>query len=300
MFGRSLGPKMHVPEDGIVLRSTFNVLGLGMNNESDAASGTEAAVFNQEGTVKAWDDDYYHPVAVKYYDAAIPAMLKELGLSPGDRVLDAGCGPGVHSIRAAAYGCYVTAMDLSSTMLRHAGSRAKAVGLADRIEFRQGDLTAPDLGNVFDAVFSWGVVIHVPDTEAALDGLASLVAPGGRLSLQVLNARSLDYRAEGFFRRLLRRPLAEPVETKLGSGNWYKLGDERLWVLRFDMDALDKAMKIRGFSLVSRRPAEFSEFQRRLPGMLRRPLLHLNTLIYRLRLFTGLSATQIIFYHRDR
>lgn len=272
---------------------------MSMKNEIASLKTTDSAVFNQESTVKSWDDDYYHPVAVKYYDAAIPAMLKEMGLSPGDRVLDAGCGPGVHSIRAAAYGCNVTAIDLSSTMLRHAGSRAEAAGLANRIEFRQADLTALDLGNVFDAVFSWGVVIHVPDTDAALDGLASLVAPSGRLSLQVSNARSLDYRVEKFLRRLLRRPLAEAVDTDLGSGNWYKLGDERLWVLRFEMDALDKAMRARGFSLVSRRPAEFSEFQRRLPGMLRGPLLHLNTLIYRLRLFAGLSATQIVLYRRD-
>lgn len=270
-----------------------------MRNESEATQTTEAAVFNQEGTVKAWDDDYYHPVAVRYYDVAIPAMLREMGLSPGDHVLDAGCGPGVHSIRAAAYGCQVTAMDLSSTMLRHAASRAKAAGLAERIEFRQGDLTKPDLGKAFDAVFSWGVVIHIPDTEAALDGLASLVAPGGRLTMQVSSDRSLDYRAEKLLRKLLRRPFAELVETDLGSGNWYRLGDERLWVLRFNMNALDKAMKARGFSLVSRRPAEFSEFQRRLPGLFRRPLLHLNTLIYRLRILTGLSATQMIFYRRN-
>ncbi|MCU0905402.1 MAG: class I SAM-dependent methyltransferase [Tabrizicola sp.] len=249
--------------------------------------------------MNAWDEDYYHPVAVRYYDVAIPAMLTEMGLAAGDRVLDAGCGPGVHSIRAAAFGCEVTAMDLSTTMLRHAERRAAAAGLTDRITFCEGDLTEPDLGQVFDAVFSWGVIIHVPDTEAALDGVASLVAPGGRLTLQVLNARSLDFRIERLSRKLLRRPFAEPVETRLGSGNWYQYGDERLWVLRFDMDALDKAMKARGFSLVSRRPAEFSEFQRRLPGLLRRPLLHLNSLIYRWRVLTGLSATQIIFYRRD-
>jgi SAM-dependent methyltransferase len=267
-----------------------------VHGDDDKISGPEAAVFNQEGTVKAWDDDYYHPVAVSYYDAAIPAMLQDMGLAPGDPVLDAGCGPGVHSIRAAAFGCRVTAMDLSTTMLRHAASRAKAAGVADRIEFREGDLTRPDLGQRFDAVFSWGVIIHVPDTEAALDGLTSLVAPKGRLALQVLNAGSLDYAAERFLRRLLGRPFADRVETSLGSGNWYWLGDERLWVLRFDMDALDRAMLARGFFLVSRRTAEFSEIQRRLPGILRRPLLHLNTFFYRLRLFTGLSATQIIIY----
>lgn len=263
------------------------------------AENKEAAVFNQEDTVKAWDEDYYHPVAVAYYDAAVPEMLKELGLNPGDRVLDAGCGPGVHSIRAASYGCKLTAIDLSSTMLKHAESRAKAAGYADQIDFRQCDITKPDLGEAFQSVFSWGVIIHVPDTTAALDGLTSLVAPGGRLALQILNAGSFDYRLEKLLRALFRRPFKEPVDTELGSGNWYTLGDERLWVLRFDMKALDKAMEARGFKLVSRRTAEFSEIQRRLPEILRRPLLHMNSSFFRRRIGTGLAATQIVIYRRE-
>ncbi|MEM7320236.1 MAG: class I SAM-dependent methyltransferase [Pseudomonadota bacterium] len=270
-----------------------------MTKKNETTPAREAAVFNQEKTVKAWDDDYYHPVAVAYYDAAIPDMLKDMGLAPGDRVLDAGCGPGVHSIRAAAYGCDVTAIDISSTMLKHAEGRAQAAGLSDRIDFRQGDITKPDLGETFDCVFSWGVIIHVPDTQAALDGLTSLVAPGGKLALQVLNAGSFDYRVESALRRLLRKPFKEPVDTDLGPGNWFELGSERLWVLRFDMPALDKAMQQRGFKLLSRRTAEFSELQRRLPDVLRRPLLHLNSILFRRRTATGSAATQIILYQRE-
>lgn len=270
-----------------------------MSSQSDAAPVKEAAVFNQESTVEAWDDDYYHPIAVAYYDAAIPAMLESLGAKPGDRVLDAGCGPGVHSVRAARYGCDVTAIDLSTTMLEHAHRRAQAAGVADKITFREADLTRPDLGAQFDRVFSWGVIIHIPDTEAALDGLATLVAPGGHLALQVLNARSFDARLERLLRKILRRPLKDAVTTDLGSGNWYGYGQERLWVLHFDMEALDRAMKARGFTLQSRRTAEFSEIQRRLPEFLRRPLLHLNAAMFRRRAGTGLSATQIIVYRRD-
>lgn len=259
----------------------------------------EAAVFNQETTVKTWDDDYYHPVAVEYYDAAIPQMLDEMGARAGDHVLDAGCGPGVHSIRAAGHGCKVTAIDLSTTMLRHAESRAKLAGYGSSIDFRQCDITKPDLAETFDYVFSWGVIIHVPDTIAAIDGLASFVAPGGTLALQILNADAFDYRIEKFLRALLRKPLKDQVDTDLGSGNWYSLGDERLWVLRFDMKALDAAMRARGFKLRSRRTAEFSEIQRRLPGFLRRPLLHLNTSFFRRRIGTALAATQIVIYERD-
>lgn len=270
-----------------------------MSSQSPAVPTKEAAVFNQESTVEAWDDDYYHPVAVAYYDAAIPAMLDELGAKPGARVLDAGCGPGVHSVRAARHGCDVTAIDLSTTMLGHAHRRAQAAGVADRISFREADLTNPDLGEQFDHVFSWGVIIHIPDTQAALDGLASLVAPGGRLALQVLNAHSFDLRLERLLRKILRRPLKDAEQTDLGPGNWYGYGQERLWVLHFDMDALDRAMKARGFTLQSRRTAEFSELQRRLPDILRRPLLHLNGWMFRRRAGTGLSATQIITYRKD-
>jgi 2-polyprenyl-3-methyl-5-hydroxy-6-metoxy-1,4-benzoquinol methylase len=259
----------------------------------------EAAVFNQEVTVQSWDDDYYHPLAIAYYDSAIPQMLRDMGAKPGDQVLDAGCGPGVHSIRAARYGCDMTAIDLSSTMLKHAAERAKQAGVAEKIAFQQADITAPNLARTFDYVFSWGVIIHVPDTHAALEGLMSLVAPKGKLTLQILNEASFDYRVETLLRKLLRKPFKEPVEAALGSGNWYSIGMERLWVLRFDMKALDAMMQQRGFRLESRRTAEFSEFQRRLPGFLRKPMLHLNRLFYERRIGTNLSATQIVTYSRQ-
>ena len=39
--------------------------------------------------------------------------LEFLGTKPGDTVLDAGCGPGVHAIRAARAGLKVKAIDIS-------------------------------------------------------------------------------------------------------------------------------------------------------------------------------------------
>src|SRR5262249_49391773 len=156
-----------------------------------------------------WDRDYYHPIAERYYDRAIPTMLRLMGAKPGAKVLDAGCGPGVHTVRAAKAGCRVCAIDISHTMLREAQTRvANSVSNSSAVEFKQEDLTRlsfPD--NSFHYVFSWGVIIHIRDVEKALDELARIVEPGGSLALYVTNKKAFDHKLEAFLRALKRKPL---------------------------------------------------------------------------------------------
>lgn len=268
--------------------------------KTQASDGTVRDVFELEETVKGWDDDYYHPIAVRYYDRAVPDMLRAMGVKLGDHVVDAGCGPGVHAIRAANYGCSVTAIDLSERMLAHARERAKAAGVADQISFQQDDLTNLKLQGPFPFVFNWGVIIHIPDTMAALDHLSGLIMPGGKLALHVSNRSSLDFRLERLARWILRKPFQEEVEIPLGHGIWYDNHGERLWVLRFDAKALTDEMARRGFKRISHRAAEYTELQWRLSGFLRRILLHANGLAYILRAPVGLSCTQILVFEKEK
>ena len=257
-------------------------------------------VFEQEDTVKGWDTDYYHPISEKYYDQAVPDMLRAMGAAPGDKVLDAGCGPGVHSIRAAQFGANVRAIDLSSRMLEHARERANKAGVAEKIDFSQDDLTALSLeSDRYLFVFNWGVVIHIPEADKALDNLARVTAPGGKLALHILNSESFDYKIEKLIRKLLGRPFKNSQETEIGEGQWYDYSGERLWVQRFDTQKLSAAMAQRGLKLVQRRGAEFSEFQRRAPGLLRTPLLYLNNLAYALRLPASLFCTHILIFEKS-
>jgi ubiquinone/menaquinone biosynthesis C-methylase UbiE len=112
-------------------------------------------VFEKKSTIEQWDEDYYHPIALKLYDRAILNMLQMMAVEPGATVLDAGCGPGVHGIRAAKAGHHVCAIDISEAMLEQARQRAEAENVADRIEFYQQDLTELDLADSsFRYVFS--------------------------------------------------------------------------------------------------------------------------------------------------
>ncbi|HEY1015278.1 MAG TPA: methyltransferase domain-containing protein, partial [Herpetosiphonaceae bacterium] len=64
------------------------------------------------------------------------AVWRRLGAAfrPGDRALELGCGTGEDALWLARRGVAVTATDVSPGMLRVAAAKARAAGLADRIE----------------------------------------------------------------------------------------------------------------------------------------------------------------------
>ncbi|MGW6391691.1 class I SAM-dependent methyltransferase [Streptomyces sp. NPDC055103] len=116
---------------------------------------------------------------------AYATAVSELGLRPGDAVLDAGCGTGraLPPLRAAVGPTgTVLGADLTPEML------AEAVR-AGRGTPGQGVLLLTDVGRLpvrdgaLDAVFAAGLVSHLADPVAALGELARVVRPGGRLAL---------------------------------------------------------------------------------------------------------------------
>lgn len=258
-------------------------------------------VFEQTETIKSWDDDYYHPIAVQLYDRAIPQMASLLGAVPGDTILDAGCGPGVHSVRLAREGYNVKAIDISAAMLQEARDRVTKANLADRVTFEQQDLTRLSLQTAaYRFVFSWGVIIHIQEAEKAIDELVRVVAPNGRLALYVTNQNAIDHKIESALRLLLRKPAVDRQEFSLGTGTRYTMHGEQLWVWQFNIPKLVKELSDRGMTLVHRRSGEFSEIQRRLPQALRAPLLHLNNAYYAASLPPSVATTNLLVFEKNR
>lgn len=239
-------------------------------------------VFELESTVSKWDEDYYHPISEPLYDKAVNDMLRMMEVQPGATVLDAGCGPGVHSIRIARAGFRVCAADISDRMLAHARQRVTAAGLSEQVTFQRQDLTNLTFADAsFPHVFSWGVIIHIHDVERALSELARVLQSGGTLGLYVVNKTALDHKIESLARFAARKPLIGMQHLPLGDGIWYEMGGEKLWVWRFDIPALSAHLEQHGLRLKHRRIGEFSEIQRRLRSVPRRALLRLNNLAYR-------------------
>ena len=192
----------------------------------------------------------------------------------------------------------MTAIDISETMLREAQSRVVAAGVSAAVEFRQEDLTKlsfPD--GSFRHVFSWGVIIHIRDVEKALDELCRVVGTGGSLALYVTNNGSWDQKLENLVRFALRKPISRERHP-LGSGLWYEMHGERLWVWQFDIPELIRQLELRGMKLTYRGIGEFSELQRRCKGPIRRALLRLNNLCYRLGFPPGPAVANLLVFQK--
>ena len=109
------------------------------------------------------------------------------------RVLEVGCGIGTDSINFARAGAHLTAVDLSAESLRIAAQRADVMDVADRIRFVQAnaeELTSVLDDELYDLVYSFGVIHHTPRPDRALSEMQTLVAPAGALKLMVYHRRS--------------------------------------------------------------------------------------------------------------
>ncbi len=96
-------------------------------------------------------------------------VAQALEIEPGDTVLDVGCGSGVLSFVAARLGAgRVVGCDASPEAVEASRQNAQRLGLADRTEFREGNLLEPVRDVTADVVI--GDVSGIPDELAEVTG----------------------------------------------------------------------------------------------------------------------------------
>jgi SAM-dependent methyltransferase len=116
-----------------------------------------------------------------------------LGVNPGDRLLDLGCGFGRHAYQAARLGAEVVAFDAGADEVRKVQDTFGAMLVAGEIDFdkahvgaTRGDaLQLPFADGAFDRVIASEVLEHIPDDEVAMAELARVLRPGGTMAVTV-------------------------------------------------------------------------------------------------------------------
>jgi ubiquinone/menaquinone biosynthesis C-methylase UbiE len=127
---------------------------------------------------------FENPVAESF--VGVELLIERLRLSPGMRVLDAGCGPGRLTIplaRAVGPKGEVVALDGQTAMLRKLEERLKEEGVTNvrplLARLGEGELSE----GRFDRVLLPMVLGEVRNRRAALRELRSALGPGGILSV---------------------------------------------------------------------------------------------------------------------
>lgn len=129
----------------------------------------------------------YDQIGPAFYAMNGAALVTRLGLRPGERVLDAGCGRGACLIPAAAAvgpAGHVIGIDVSPAMVEQAAAEAARHGLT--VTVTTGDAQDPDFPpGSFDVVLSGFVLRLLPDPAVALRAYSRVLRDGGRFGATI-------------------------------------------------------------------------------------------------------------------
>jgi SAM-dependent methyltransferase len=138
----------------------------------------------------------------------VEGIVKLLGLTGGEAMLDLCCGHGRHSVALAERGFQMTGQDLSAVFLQHARAAAEAQGVA--VRWIEGDMRQVPFEAEFDAVINiftaFGYFESEEEDRQVLQQVYKALKPGGLFLLETMHREFLmrnfapgqiDRRADG-------------------------------------------------------------------------------------------------------
>ena len=159
----------------------------------------------------------------------IPDLVKPLGLNPAMSLLNLGAGlGGAARSMVAKYGCWVSGLEASKTLIEVGTIRAHEAGMAKQASLEPFDPEAFRYPKRVDCVFAKEVFYAVANKEQLFDGVEQAIKPGGQLLFT-------DYVLDG------RGTLGPAVLAWMAN----EPAEPHLWTL----DRLGEALQQRNFDL---------------------------------------------------
>ncbi len=128
-----------------------------------------------------WEKGDFTRIAASMRESG-ESLVRSLGITGGQRVLDLGCGDGTTAIPAAQLGADVLGVDIAANLVEAGNERARSLGLGN-CRFQEGD--ASDLAGIDDASFDLVISIFgamfAPKPGDVAKEMVRVARPGGRI-----------------------------------------------------------------------------------------------------------------------
>jgi SAM-dependent methyltransferase len=203
---------------------------------SQLASRRSARIGAMEPEPAHWFEDVAEHLGAAYLRYSftkgttqeVEFLVSTLGLHPGQRVLDVGCGPGRHARAIADRGLAVHGIDISRRFIEIACDGAPEGATFERLDARDLPFDAE-----FDAAIclcqgAFGLMTADGHDESVIAAIARALKPGARLALSAFSSYFVMKHWEGaefdadtgvnHERTEIRDERGEAVETSLWTG----------------------------------------------------------------------------------
>jgi len=154
-----------------------------------------------------------NPIISYEQEVRAQTVLNLLSVSPGERVLDIGCGDARDILMLANSGAEIVGLDISPGMVQVARQELdrNCINNVTLIVGDASNLDFPD--SYFDKILCSEVIEHIPEIRKSLMEMRRVLKPGGTLVLSTPNRASL-YGFERYYiwQGLLQRPWPHPCD----------------------------------------------------------------------------------------
>jgi len=149
-------------------------------------------------------------------------VIRHLRLTPGQTLLDLGCGPGTYHQSLRPHGLNLIAVDASLGMLHEAQQQGREGHLSVRLV--QADLQALPLpDSIADCAMANHVLYHVPNQSQALSEMRRVVKPCGLIVITT-NASSSSRRLKDIHQWAASEAGYTPIGTADAALRYYASG----------------------------------------------------------------------------
>jgi ubiquinone/menaquinone biosynthesis C-methylase UbiE len=128
-----------------------------------------------------WEKGDFTRIAASMRESG-EALVNALGITPGLKVLDLGCGDGTTAVPAAKLGAEVLGVDIAQNLIEAGNKRAREEGLTN-LRFQEGDATnLQELSTkTFDLAISIFGAMFAPTPFDVAKEMVRVTKPGGRV-----------------------------------------------------------------------------------------------------------------------